>query len=143
MAPELLQLPVQYDKTVDWWAVGVLAYELAHGATPFFDRSRKRQNENILRGQYRFPKGIKTSQDFQDLISKLLVKDPAHRLGAKGGARQILAHPWFGSDDYKRAVENMEVEAPIVPAENEANSKFHDFQPLQRESNVPKNVVID
>lgn len=26
-----------YDMGVDWWAVGVMAYEMVYGATPFFD----------------------------------------------------------------------------------------------------------
>ena len=29
-----------------------------------------------------------------DLITKLLVKDPAQRLGTQGGMNEILAHPW-------------------------------------------------
>ena len=34
MAPEIV-LKTGYDKTVDWWAFGVLIFELLAGYTPF------------------------------------------------------------------------------------------------------------
>jgi len=34
-----------------------------------------------------------------DLIKKLLEKDRTKRLGAKDGAKEILAHPWFAGTD--------------------------------------------
>ena len=34
-----------------------------------------------------------------DLINKLLIRNPSERLGAKTGAQEILAHPWFESID--------------------------------------------
>ena len=38
MAPEILENSKdrQTDKNVDWWAVGIIAYELMFGWTPFF-----------------------------------------------------------------------------------------------------------
>ena len=84
MAPELRMRNIIYDKTVDWWAVGVLAYEMAYGATPFFNRNRTKLNQNITDVKYRFPSRIVTSDDFKDFISKLLVKEPSQRLGAHG-----------------------------------------------------------
>lgn len=36
MAPEILNHQ-PYDFAVDWWALGVLAYELVVGFTPFFN----------------------------------------------------------------------------------------------------------
>ena len=44
MAPELRAKKLNYDKSVDWWAVGVLAYEMTYGATPFFNQNRQRLN---------------------------------------------------------------------------------------------------
>lgn len=35
------------------------------------------------------------SDECKDLITKLLEKDPANRLGTNGGIEEILAHPWF------------------------------------------------
>lgn len=38
VAPEIL-LNKGYDKSVDWWALGILLYEMVHGYTPFFDKN--------------------------------------------------------------------------------------------------------
>lgn len=35
LAPEMLTDPNGYDKAVDWWTLGVLMYEMAHGYSPF------------------------------------------------------------------------------------------------------------
>ena len=37
-APEMLKNG-QYDKNIDWWAVGILLYELLVGKSPFHDKS--------------------------------------------------------------------------------------------------------
>ena len=46
-APEILQRNVGYDKTVDWWSVGVLIYEMLFGKTPFVNKNRLVMYENI------------------------------------------------------------------------------------------------
>jgi len=38
VAPEILK-GKGYDKTVDWWALGILLYEMLHGQPPFFDKN--------------------------------------------------------------------------------------------------------
>jgi serine/threonine protein kinase len=38
LAPEIVG-GGSYDKTVDWWALGILIYEMLHGYTPFFDKN--------------------------------------------------------------------------------------------------------
>ena len=40
-APELLQNR-GYGKSVDWWAVGILIYEMICGSTPFYSRDQAR-----------------------------------------------------------------------------------------------------
>ena len=32
-----------HDKGVDWWALGVLIYEMLIGVTPFFNKNKKNQ----------------------------------------------------------------------------------------------------
>ena len=45
-APEIL-FSVGYGKEVDWWAVGILIYEMMFGVTPFFNRNRHMLYKNI------------------------------------------------------------------------------------------------
>ncbi|XP_042376523.1 serine/threonine-protein kinase UCN-like [Zingiber officinale] len=78
---------------VDWWALGILAYEMAYGQTPFRGRNRKETLRNILTLPPMFPGRRRT--DLTDLIERLVVKDPERRLGFSGGAEEVKAHPFF------------------------------------------------
>ena len=52
--------------------------------------------------------------DCKDFISKLLEKNPASRLGTRGGLQEVLAHPWLDALDAERIYEKT-VEAPVKP----------------------------
>ena len=45
---------------------------------------------------------------------QLLSKDKKERLGAKGGADEILSHPWFANIDIA-ALKKKEIPAPFIP----------------------------
>ena len=88
MAPETIQQkPYRYE--VDWWALGILAYEMAAHVTPFYDRTNNKILEKIVHGCFTFPAEI--SRDLADLISGLLRKDPAKRFKYN----DIIKHPFF------------------------------------------------
>ena len=48
MAPEMLDRNSNYNFAIDWWAVGILMYELLTGVTPFFHQNRNQLNRNIM-----------------------------------------------------------------------------------------------
>ena len=80
-----------YDKTVDWWAIGILIYELIFGRTPFGDKKRYKMFENIKTKPLIFPnKRLKSTPEYstevEDLISKLLDRNVESRLGRQNGA---------------------------------------------------------
>ncbi|KAL6646123.1 hypothetical protein ACP70R_017731 [Stipagrostis hirtigluma subsp. patula] len=81
---------------VDWWAVGVLLYEMTYGRTPFKGQNRKETFRNVLHKELEFPGDSRRQMpELTDLISRLLERDPRQRLGHDGGADEIRAHPFF------------------------------------------------
>jgi serine/threonine protein kinase len=56
---------------------------------------REETFENVLRNPLTFPAKPAISPEAQDLMTQLLIKDPAQRLGTKAGAEEIKKHPWF------------------------------------------------
>lgn len=89
LAPEMIS-HAGHDKTVDWWAVGILIYEMLIGVTPFFNRNRQVLMSKIKHSKIVFPDRktykIAYSDEIVDVISKLLRKDKGTRLGAKQDA---------------------------------------------------------
>ncbi|GLJ16981.1 hypothetical protein SUGI_0293650 [Cryptomeria japonica] len=86
IAPEVLWGKF-HSYPVDWWSFGVILYEMSHGQTPFRGFSRKDTFVNIMTKDPFFS----SSSSLDDLIQKLLAKEPTERLNRK----QIKSHPFF------------------------------------------------
>ncbi|EHA8589451.1 putative protein kinase PINOID [Cocos nucifera] len=85
-----------HGSAVDWWAYGVFLYELLYGRTPFAGPTNEATLRNIVKQPLAFPAArCPADSAARDLISGLLVKDPASRLGSKRGAADVKAHPFF------------------------------------------------
>ena len=69
---------------MDWWALGVILYEFLIGIPPFYSETTSQIFQNILKGEVCWPEGADISPEARDLIMKLLVDNPAERLGANG-----------------------------------------------------------
>lgn len=98
LAPEMVTQE-GHDKAVDWWAIGVLMYEMLIGVTPFFNKNKNMLLTKIKNSKVIFPDRkkykIDYSDDLMDIINKLLDKNKSTRLGSQGDAKEILAHPFF------------------------------------------------
>ncbi|KAJ6332752.1 hypothetical protein OIU77_008746 [Salix suchowensis] len=98
LAPELLS-GNGHGNGVDWWAFGVLVYELLYGTTPFKGGSKESTLRNIASSKhvtFHVMEGEgKAMEDARDLVKKLLVKNPGQRLGCTKGATDIKRHPFF------------------------------------------------
>ena len=57
MAPEILS-GQKYDHTVDVWSLGCIFYEMLTGINVFTGTSKPNLLENIIRGDYKFPKTV-------------------------------------------------------------------------------------
>lgn len=108
LAPEMV-MHQGHDFSVDWWALGILIYEMLIGVTPFYNKERKLLLLKIRQSKVVFPDKrkykIDYSDEFVDLVLKLLNKEKADRLGSKGDAEEILAHPFFASLDLESVLE--------------------------------------
>ncbi|KAI8325144.1 Pkinase-domain-containing protein, partial [Martensiomyces pterosporus] len=93
MAPEVVQR-LGHGKPVDMWAVGVIAYFILSGTTPFEREDPKAEAVAVVKCDYSFEPlehWCHISPAAQHFIASLLVYDPAKRITAK----QALAHPWL------------------------------------------------
>ncbi|CAA0833458.1 Serine/threonine-protein kinase UCNL [Striga hermonthica] len=91
VAPEVIRGD-GYEFAVDWWALGVLCYEMLYGATPFKGRNRKETFQKILLAE---PAFMGKPDALTDLIKGLLEKDPTRRLGYGRGACEVKEHEFF------------------------------------------------
>jgi serum/glucocorticoid-regulated kinase 2 len=101
LAPELL-LGRGYTKTVDWWTLGVLLYEMLTGLPPFYDEDTTEMYKKILEDPLRFPADI--DRDARALLTRLLDREPTKRLGANGAA-EIKSHRFFDTIDWRRLLQ--------------------------------------
>lgn len=125
LAPEML-IGNGHDFTVDWWALGILIFEMIVGIPPFFHRNKHRMYYLIRESPVSFPDparhGIFVSDEAKDLIVKLLNKDRCNRLGSCG-IDEILAHPWFSDLDIN-ALLAKQLPPPYVPRISEDLAYF-------------------
>ncbi|KAK6305500.1 ribosomal protein S6 kinase alpha-4 [Coregonus clupeaformis] len=117
MAPEIIRGKSGHGKSVDWWSLGILMFELLTGASPFtLEGERNSQSEvskRILHCEPPFPSMIGAVA--QDLLRKLLVKDPHKRLGSgPRGADDIKSHAFFKGLSWSDLAEK-KVVSPFKP----------------------------
>jgi serine/threonine protein kinase len=114
ISPEVL-LGRGHGKGCDYWATGVLLYEMLDGSAPFSweGATQRDEFELILNCDYKCPESF--PEEAKDLIQKLLVLEPEKRLGNKPrGNMEIMAHDWFNSINFKR-LRKKEIGAPWAP----------------------------
>ncbi|KAI2514009.1 protein kinase [Fragilaria crotonensis] len=87
LPPEMVE-GREHDEQVDVWSLGVLMFEFLVGSPPFEAAGHNDTYRRISRVDLKFPKGV--AEDAQDLIRKLLQKDPRKRMSLKN----IPNHPW-------------------------------------------------
>ena len=92
----------------DWWSFGCLIYELVIGVPPFWRQGASFTEiyEMIKTQPLTFPthfmKKHNISGEFEDIVTKLLTREPNQRLGSENDIEDIKQHPWFNDICWKK-----------------------------------------
>lgn len=119
VAPEML-MGQGVNQACDWWALGILLYEMIAAVPPFTDPDGEDMTtfSNILKGEINYPppEEASFSDDCKSLIAGLLTPKVSNRLGyLKEGAEDLVGHKWFkGKLDWDSLI-NLTVKPPWVP----------------------------
>jgi len=135
LAPEIIQSK-GHGKAVDWWALGILIFEMLSGYPPFYDENPFGIYQKILAGKIEFPRHFDVNA--KDLVKKLLLADRTKRYGClKNGAVDIKSHKWFKGIDWSKAL-NREMKVPFVPGWQSPNdtSNFEKYPDSVEDKNA-------
>lgn len=114
LSPEIV-MSKGYDKSVDYWALGCLVYELFLARTPFQADYTTKIFQNICASERTLVFSSKMGADHVSLVKKLLVVNPVFRLGnLSGGVDDIIKDPFFDKFDWN-GIENRTTRAPFIP----------------------------
>ncbi|CAK9821939.1 cGMP-dependent protein kinase, isozyme 1 [Anthophora retusa] len=114
LAPEIIQSK-PYNQAVDYWALGIVTYEILLNRTPFQDVDDMVMYNKIIRGfdGTLIPSAIKSAA--KHFIEALLQNDPVKRLGyLRNGVNDIRNHRWFNHFHWNE-LQNQTMPSPIVP----------------------------
>jgi serine/threonine protein kinase len=107
LAPEVLARR-PYSRKIDWWAIGILTYELLVGRTPFYQENKAKMFDAIRNDMPRFPGSF--DQATINFILLLIDKDPETRADFD----RIRGHPFFGGLDFEKVLAR-EIKPSYIP----------------------------
>ncbi|KAJ4493799.1 AGC/PKA protein kinase [Lentinula edodes] len=120
LAPEIISQQ-RYNKSVDWYALGVLIFEMLTGLPPYHQAQGNPAilYEKITAGPAHIRWPSANNEEFpllaKDLIVKLMDCDPSKRYGnMQHGAGDVFAHPWFREVDWPKLC-SRDIIAPYLP----------------------------
>eukprot|EP00594_Rhizosolenia_setigera_P018549 CAMPEP_0178956264 /NCGR_PEP_ID=MMETSP0789-20121207/10128_1 /TAXON_ID=3005 /ORGANISM="Rhizosolenia setigera, Strain CCMP 1694" /LENGTH=785 /DNA_ID=CAMNT_0020638115 /DNA_START=203 /DNA_END=2560 /DNA_ORIENTATION=+ len=116
LAPEII-LSKGHDKGVDYWALGVLVYEMLVGRSPFYSYGTDQVSlfKRIVQVKYSFPPGGLVNNLAQDLIQRLIVRRQSNRFGCLArGDMDIRDHSWLSFIDVDKLLKK-KIPAPWIP----------------------------
>lgn len=135
LAPEIIQSK-GHGKAVDWWALGILIFEMLAGYPPFYDEVAFNIYQKVLAGKIDFPRHFDVKA--KDLIKRLLTPDRAKRFGClKAGAEDLKTHKWYKGLDWTQLL-NRQVAPPFYPSVKAADdTSMFDRYPESTEDSAP------
>mmetsp|Transcript_54283 Transcript_54283/g.168042 ORF Transcript_54283/g.168042 Transcript_54283/m.168042 type:complete len:327 (+) Transcript_54283:128-1108(+) len=141
LAPEIIQSK-GHGRAVDWWALGILLFEMLAGYPPFYDENPFGIYQKVLAGRIEFPRHFDVKA--KDLIKRLLVQDRAKRYGClKAGAEDLKRHKWYKGMDWDLLL-NRTITPPFVPSVKSCDdTSMFDRYPESAENSAPTIAAKD
>lgn len=124
LSPEMIthrETGCGYGFGIDWWALGIVCYELVCGWVPFYDRDFHLMCKKVLNMHVSFPSKFSVSHDCKDIIKSLLRRDPAKRIicnsnsSGKGSVIDFKTHSFYHPIDW-RMMEIGKCSPPFLPS---------------------------
>jgi len=136
LAPEII-LSKGHDKGVDYWAFGVLVFEMLVGRSPFYSFGTDQVSlfKRIVQVKYSFPPGGVVIQSAQDLVQRLIIRRQANRLGCLArGDMDVRDHPWFSIIDVDKLLRK-KIPSPWIPQIKDPldSSHFDSYKHVENE----------
>lgn len=123
LAPEIINQK-GYTMTADWWALGILIFEMNAGFPPFDSSYHLIIYEKILECELKFPSSF--SKELRDLIKNIVIVDVTKRLGCmRRGSDDLKDHVWFKGMNWDDVL-GMKIRPPYVPEIKSADDT-HNF----------------
>jgi 3-phosphoinositide dependent protein kinase-1 len=134
--PELLTEQSKPGIGADWWAAGCVLYQMLTGKPAYTGTSEYLIFQSILNDKLVFPQGFDPSA--QDLINRLMNRDPLHRLGVQESDWQIIkSHPFFHGLD----IETIHLSEPPPHIDNDDKLTMSKLTLCDRVTAIMKAIV--
>mmetsp|Transcript_2042 Transcript_2042/g.4084 ORF Transcript_2042/g.4084 Transcript_2042/m.4084 type:complete len:740 (-) Transcript_2042:194-2413(-) len=144
LAPEIV-LSKGHDKGVDFWAYGVLIFELMVGRSPFYSYGSDQVSlfKRIVQVKYSFPPGYIVTDVSQDIIQRLIVRRQANRLGCLANADiDVREHGFFQGINSEKLLAK-KIQAPWVPSLRDPldASHFDSYKHIEQEQQTKRAIL--
>ena len=97
-----------YGRAADWWALGILIYEMTVGFPPFFSDTPFGVYRAILECNIRYPPGHAVPDRARSVVNGFVQPDRGTRLGCgENGFRDVKAHSFFKGIDFNSAAREL------------------------------------
>lgn len=129
IAPEIIS-GSGHGRAVDYWALGILTYEMLFGHPPFFGENPFNVYQLILKCKLKFSMITSISLNAKNLLKGLIVVDRGTRMGAgSGGVRKLKSQPFFKGIAWD-SVEKKLIVPPFVPmVKSDGDTSNFDYYP--------------
>ena len=111
LAPEVIQKK-KYDRSVDWWCLGSVLYEMLFGLPPFYCKNQKEMYDRILNQPLTI--SALATNCIRDILQGLLQKDRHRRLGSKRDFAEIKEHEFFATINWDKLLRR-EIKPTFIP----------------------------